>query len=155
MSNLMRSKFKTKIIHLLSSSSRNFTTCSKILFPHKEEVSKFSDTNSTLEFVEEKKKEVETKRQTYLSQSDVDEKRFNTKNYADNLEAEFNEMSEEKALEKKAEERAAIISAGTSFINEVKDDLNDEKEAIKDSRSLTEQSKQKEVEERWIFKWYY
>ena len=133
----------------VSSSSRDFTTCSKILFPHKEEVSKskFSDTNSTLEFVEEKKKEVETKRQTYLSQSDVDEKRFDTKKYADDLEADFNEMSKEKALEKKAEERAAIISAGTSFINEVKDDLNDAKEAINDSRSSTEQSKQKQVEE--------
>ena len=85
----------------VSSSSRDFTTCSKILFPHKEEVSKskFSDTNSTLEFVEEKKKEVETKRQTYLSQSDVDEKRFDTKKYADDLEADFNEMSKEKALE--------------------------------------------------------
>ena len=56
-------------------------------------------------------------------------------------------MSKEKALEKKAEERAAIISAGTSFINEVKDDLNDAKEAINDSRSSTEQSKQKQVEE--------
>ena len=148
MSNLMRSKFKTQIIHLLSSYSRDFTTCSKILFPHKEEVSKskFSDTNSTLEFVEEKKKEVEIKRQTYLSQSNVDEKRSNTKKYADDLEAEFNEMSEDKALEKKAEERAAIIAAGTSFINEVKDDLNDSKEVIKDSRTFTEHSKQIEVE---------
>ena len=144
----MRSKFKTQIIHLLPSYSRDFSTRSKILFPHKEEVSKskFSDTNSTLEFVEEKKKEVEIKRQTYLSQSNVDEKRFNTQKYADDLEAEFNEMSEDKALEKKAEERAAIIAAGTSFINEVKDDLNDTKEVIKDSRSFTEQSKQIEVE---------
>ena len=55
--------------------NRKFTTCTKNLFPHSEDVSKFSDNSSSVN-IKEKQQKIDNLRKTYISQSDEDEKRF-------------------------------------------------------------------------------
>lgn len=84
----------------LVTTTRKFTTCSKNLFPHSEDVSKFSD-NSISVYIKEKKEKIENLRKTYISQSDEDEKRFDYNQYCDRLSKQLNEYSSKEEAEKK------------------------------------------------------